>query len=374
MLTRRFIRIKVFQTAYQYGIFQSANVGDSPVVVDVAIKLLHQSFENFQTLQEFLLELLPLFQLRARFYLEDEKAKNYPSYELIKRLKPFVEDSFVAAIDQSDVLDNDYVRALRENVSNDTFIRVFQQFTHTHFYYDYLHTPAADRKNLLMRSQRLAEKFYTWLFQSWYAELEQEELQQEAERGHLPSGESGLFQKFFLQAPISYSTDFELANTQLVDRLLRLKENPDRDTKLLSKPLQSDDLSYAETLLLQTIRHTAEHQELIRANLSRWELDRIKVTDRLLIELGITELLYCQDVPTQVTLSEYVDIANLFGANEQLSFVNGILDNIHTQLRAQGRIEKHAEIVQREKQLQAERAARAKGKKLSEDAPEALEK
>ena len=344
MLTRRFIRIKVFQTAYQYSVLQSANEGNTPLTLELVLKLLHESFDNYGRLQEFLLELLPLFNLRARYYLEDEKAKNYPSYELINRLTQFAEDRLIIALDQSDALDNEYVRDLRENVSNANFIGVFQQFIHTPFYYNYLHTPAADRKSQLARTQRLIQQFYAWLFDSWYNELEQEELQQEAERGQTRSGESGQFQKFFLQAPISYSTDLKLATTQLVERLMRLKEYPDRETKLLSKPLQADDLTYAETLLLQTFRHAAEHQELIRNNLSRWELDRIKVTDRLLIELGITELLYCPDVPAQVTLSEYVDIANLFGANEQLSFVNGILDNIHNQLKNQGRIEKHITI------------------------------
>lgn len=346
MLTRRFIRIKVLQAAYQYAILQSANQGGEPLTADLALRLLRENLGNFQTLQQFLLELLPIFNLRAQYNVEDEKKKNYPRYDEIKRLTPFAEDKLVLAIDENDALDNEYVRDLRSNVDNAVFLHVFKAFVQSPFYQSYLLTPAADRKVQLARSQRLVEEFYGWVFQSWYEELDFEERileENKAQQGLLPANQD-FFQRLFVQAPVSYSTDLQLAIVQLVERIKGLKDYPDRETRLLSRPLQPDDQQFADTLLLRSLKHSAEHQEMIKANLARWAIDRIKITDRLLIELGITELLYCPDIPAQVTLSEYVDIANFFGANEQLGFVNGILDNIHDQLQEQGRVQKHVNV------------------------------
>ena len=54
--------------------------------------------------------------------------------------------------------------------------------------------------------------------------------------------------------------------------------------------------------------------------------------DRNVLRLAVFELLYCEDIPTKVSINEAIDIAKKFGASESGSFINGILDSIRTAL------------------------------------------
>ncbi len=84
--------------------------------------------------------------------------------------------------------------------------------------------------------------------------------------------------------------------------------------------------SYTFGLLLQTVTHRQHIDDLIRKCAKNWRLERIAVTDRNLLRIGVSEMLYSDDVPHQVAINEAVEIAKRFGSNESPSFVNGILD------------------------------------------------
>jgi N utilization substance protein B len=58
------------------------------------------------------------------------------------------------------------------------------------------------------------------------------------------------------------------------------------------------------------------------------------------MRLGVCEFLYFETIPTKVTINEYIDIAKEYSTPQSGHFVNGILDSIHKELLAQGKIEK----------------------------------
>jgi len=87
--------------------------------------------------------------------------------------------------------------------------------------------------------------------------------------------------------------------------------------------------------LLQGIFENREHIDgLIRQCAKNWRLERIAITDRNLLRIGVFEMLYCDDVPDQVAINEAVEIAKRYGSEESPSFVNGILDAVKTQIQA----------------------------------------
>ena len=65
---------------------------------------------------------------------------------------------------------------------------------------------------------------------------------------------------------------------------------------------------------------------------SNWKVRRMACVDRNVLRLAVFELLYCEDIPTKVSINEAIDIAKKFGASESGSFINGILDSIRTAL------------------------------------------
>ena len=69
---------------------------------------------------------------------------------------------------------------------------------------------------------------------------------------------------------------------------------------------------------------------LISQCAQNWRLERIAITDRNLLRIGVFEMLYCEDVPDQVAINEAVEIAKRYGSEESPAFINGILDAVKT--------------------------------------------
>ncbi|MGP1363067.1 MAG: transcription antitermination protein NusB [Bacteroides sp.] len=348
MLTRRLIRVKVLQTAYLYEIHQITN-SEHTFGAKEAVEALQQSLDAFLCLEYFLWELFPLFSQKAQEFLLEEERKHFPRQEMVDRLRPLAEDRFVLAIHNNNaLLESGIEKDLQEELNTPSFAHIFQSLQSLPAYPIYCKACAiGERREQFDAMKRLMKSFYEWLFQQWYEEVEAEEkILESLPHNSLNSVSFGssYFQKFFLEAPISYTSDLYAAVQHVCERIDKLKELPVSETKLAGRPLQEDDMKFATSLLLRKLQHSVEHQELIKANLSsEWTIGRLKKLDLLIIELAITELLYFPEIPIRVTLNEYVDIASQFTARESLAFINGIVDNIFHQLDAQGRIQKNFE-------------------------------
>ena len=68
-----------------------------------------------------------------------------------------------------------------------------------------------------------------------------------------------------------------------------------------------------------------------------WPLSRLDFTLRAILRAGVYELMKRQDVPVAVIVSEYVDIANAFYADDEPKLVNAVLDRVSRKLRSEGK-------------------------------------
>ena len=85
--------------------------------------------------------------------------------------------------------------------------------------------------------------------------------------------------------------------------------------------------------LLHGIRDKQQELDtIIGQNAVNWRLERIAVTDRNLLRVGVYEMIYADDVPHQVAINEAVEIAKRFGSSESPGFINGVLDAVHNGL------------------------------------------
>jgi N utilization substance protein B len=67
-----------------------------------------------------------------------------------------------------------------------------------------------------------------------------------------------------------------------------------------------------------------------------WSLERLDRPMRAILRAGAYELLARRDVPLGSVISEYVDVAHAFYDKRESGFVNGILDAIAKEARAEG--------------------------------------
>jgi N utilization substance protein B len=101
-----------------------------------------------------------------------------------------------------------------------------------------------------------------------------------------------------------------------------------------------DKFKFGSTLINTAIDKEKTTAELIVPKLKNWDPERIAHLDMILLRLGVCELLYFDTIPTKVTINEYIDLAKEYSTEQSGHFVNGILDNIHKDLVAAGKIQK----------------------------------
>ena len=93
----------------------------------------------------------------------------------------------------------------------------------------------------------------------------------------------------------------------------------------LGSPPVSD---YAADLVRGVAGHAARIDDLISRYAEGWTLDRMPAVDRNVLRIGIYELLWADDVPDAVAISEAVLLAQDLSTDASPAFVNGLLARI----------------------------------------------
>ena len=116
----------------------------------------------------------------------------------------------------------------------------------------------------------------------------------------------------------------------------------------IQKPTQIDfmdlvgdeKMKFATDLLQTAIDKKTITEEIIVPKLKNWDPERIALIDMILLRLGVCELVYFDTIPTKVSINEYIDLAKDYSTEQSGHFVNGILDSIHKEMLAAGKIHK----------------------------------
>lgn len=85
---------------------------------------------------------------------------------------------------------------------------------------------------------------------------------------------------------------------------------------------------YAETLVRGVVEHRARIDELLATYAQGWTLERFPAVDLQVLRIGVFELLWCDEVPDQVAVSEAVELAASLSTDESPAFVNGLLGRV----------------------------------------------
>jgi len=97
---------------------------------------------------------------------------------------------------------------------------------------------------------------------------------------------------------------------------------------------------FGERLINLVITNEGELDNKIKERVSNWELDRIAVLDKILIKMGMVEIIYFEDIPPKVSINEVIDMAKEFSTANSGKFINGILDSLLTALKNEGKLNK----------------------------------
>jgi|SRR3972149_4114950 len=100
------------------------------------------------------------------------------------------------------------------------------------------------------------------------------------------------------------------------------------------------DKEFANNLINQIILNEKKLDELIKARVDNWDLSRIALIDRILLRIGICEILFFPDIPPKVSINEAIEIAKDYSTSSSGKFINGILDAILADLKKDNKLNK----------------------------------
>ena len=100
------------------------------------------------------------------------------------------------------------------------------------------------------------------------------------------------------------------------------------------------DKEFANNLINQIILNKKKLDELIKARVDNWDLSRIALIDRILLRIGICEILFFPDIPPKVSINEAIEIAKDYSTSSSGKFINGILDAILADLKKDNKLNK----------------------------------
>ncbi len=89
---------------------------------------------------------------------------------------------------------------------------------------------------------------------------------------------------------------------------------------------------FAEEIVAGVLEHRAAIDKKIGEKSKNWALARMARVDVNILRLAVYELLYRGDIPKIVTINEAIEVAKKFGNEDAPAFVNGILDEVASEL------------------------------------------
>lgn len=97
--------------------------------------------------------------------------------------------------------------------------------------------------------------------------------------------------------------------------------------------LQTDE--FAVLLSKTADEQQPEIDSIIENNAIGWKKDRISRVSLSLLRLALCEMLFIEEVPTNVSINEAVELAKLYASQEDAAFINGVLGAAARKLEAQ---------------------------------------
>jgi N utilization substance protein B len=307
MVSRHYLRTKVLQAIYAHEM----NPMEDVVMGE---RKLTKSIESCYTLFLSLFSLIPELK-RYRFNkMEDAKSKMYPTEEDLNPNTKFVDNLVLAQIENNETLQKAWINH-HISWSNDTdFIaQMFQEITMTSEYNSYLANKT--------RSYDEDKEFILTIIDKVFAHSE-------------------LLHWFFEEKNVHWFDDYNTALLILYKNISSFKEKKGNNCKILPLVKSNDDIEFYKSLYIKTLLNDEAYQELIVSHLKNWEADRVMGIDMILMKMAICELIHFPAIPVKVTLNEYIELAKWYSSIKSGVFVNGLLDRVVVDLKAQNQIHK----------------------------------
>ena len=309
MLGRRQLRSKAMQALYAY---YRGNDDKSAVEINMM-----RGIRDIENLYLVLLELTLAVKTQAENKIEIGLNKNFPSAEEANPNRRFVNNPIFNVLEVNPQLKEfrETHKEINWDIEDVYPKRAFKELSETEEYKEYMSAAHVDFKD--------HSKILILLYDRFIAPNEE-------------------ITSFLEDKNINWADDMHIANTMVINTLKSFTQYSNEETKLLKLLLDESHLDFTRELLRQTIRYEDNLTKIIDETASNWELERIALIDKIILQMALAEFLHFPSIPTKVTINEYVEIAKSYSTPNSQVFINGILDKALKDLTANGEIRKSA--------------------------------
>lgn len=120
-----------------------------------------------------------------------------------------------------------------------------------------------------------------------------------------------------------YEYDFRQTSDNPIDR----NEVLDRNLGEFSDAI--DDKQFVHDLVDGVQKNQKKIDGIIGPAAPEWPVEQIAKIDKIILRIGVYELLIKKEVPPKVAINEAVELAKAFGGENSSKFINGVLGTIY---------------------------------------------
>lgn len=135
-----------------------------------------------------------------------------------------------------------------------------------------------------------------------------------------------------------WTIDMDMVITYVIKTLKRFKEEYTDELPLLEMFASEAELEFGKNLLQWSIEQTEENKVLIAKSLQNWEADRIAYMDQIILLVALAEIRKCNEIALEISMNEYIEIAKEYSSEKSYVFINGVLNRIVNDLRAENQL------------------------------------
>lgn len=308
MLNRRHLRIKVLQALYAY--YQSNEDSFRRTENEMM-----QAIERIHDLYIYLILSFGELNAIAAHRIEENKKKIRPSAEELNPNMKFVNNEIARILMESKELrklsEDKKVNWVGDN-HQEMFKKMYLHIRESETFFEFMNNGTAGFEE--------DRQFAIALFKT--------------EIANFP-----LLYDFFEEKSIQWLDDIDLACTMVLKSIKSFTQDGENSIMELYKD-KDDEQDFVRELLRKTISMDKENELLIDELTKNWELDRIAKMDVVLMKMAITEFQIFNNIPTKVTLNEYIEISKFYSTPKSHTFINGILDKAIIELTKDNKIKK----------------------------------
>ena len=303
MLSRRQLRVKVLQALYAY--FQ-ADKSD----LAVAGRELFRSIEKVHELYIYLLSLLRELADSDQADADDLHLKFFPKAEEVNAKHRLFNIRFIQAMVASrdfELFTRRYHTSWQKDL--DLVRKLFLEIKKSEEYRNFLLDDQANERDFLL------------LIMTRFLEPN-ETLEHHVE-------EENIF----------WQEDFSFV-CHIINRTIRTFYDAGRLELMPVYKDEADDKDFVRQLFEQTILNNREYEAAVSKRTQNWDVERIAMMDILLLKMALAELVHFSGIPVKVSINEYIEISKDFSTPKSKQFINGIIDKLAADYKADGKIVK----------------------------------